>query len=218
MDSDAVGSVSATPEEVHAYWFADALGDPERAKRRLDFWFRPGREVDEEIRRRFAPTLKAASEGLFTPWEAAPHSRVALVVVLDQFPRSIHRRTPAAFRYDAQALTVARRGLAAGHWDALSVPERAFLVMPFQHAEDLAVQRESVALYQRLVNEAPTAWRALAEGNLKAAREHLEVIERFGRFPHRNRILGRPSTPDEAEFLKGEHKSWGQGSTSPPVS
>ena len=211
MDSNAVGSVRATPEEVHAYWFADALGDPERAKRRLDFWFRPSPEVDEEIRQRFAPTLKAAHEGLLTPWEAAPHSRVALLVVLDQFPRSIYRRTAGAFRYDTQALAVARRGLAAGHWNALSVPERAFLIMPFQHAEDLAVQRESVALFERLMNEARPEWRSLAEGNLKYARLHHDIVERFGRFPHRNAILGRTSTPEEIEYLKTNTESFGQG-------
>lgn len=212
MDSDAVGPVGATPEEVHAFWFAEALGDPERAKRRRDFWFRSTPQIDEEIRRRFGSTLKAAAEGELAQWEAAPQSRVALVVLLDQFPRNIHRGTPAAFRHDAQALAIARRGIAAGHLQALSVPEQSFLLMPFQHAEDRGVQKDSVTLFERFVADAPPDWRALAEGNLKSAREHYTVVERFGRFPHRNAILGRESTPDEVEFLKTDHKTWGQGS------
>jgi uncharacterized protein (DUF924 family) len=210
VDGDPVGSVSATPEEVHAFWFADALGDPDRARRRLDFWFRSTPQTDDEIRQRFAPTLKAASEGLLAHWEAAPQSRVALVVVLDQFPRNIHRRTAAAFRHDAHALAVARRGVAAGHSAALTAPERAFLIMPFQHCENLAVQRESVALFERLVTDAPPSFRAFAEGNLKYARLHLEIVERFGRFPHRNAILGRASTPEEIDYLKSKPETFGQ--------
>jgi uncharacterized protein (DUF924 family) len=210
VDGDAIGPVAATPEEVHAFWFADALGDPERAMRRLDFWFRPTRQTDGTIRERFEPTLKAAGEGLFTPWEATAHTRVALVIVLDQFPRNIRRGTPEAFRHDARALAVARRGLAAGHADALTVPERAFLLMPFQHAEDVGVQRESVAHFERLVADAPPQWRRFAEGNAKYARLHFEIVERFGRFPHRNAILARASTPEEIEYLKSNGENFGQ--------
>ena len=212
MDGDAIGPVAATPEEVHAFWFADALGDPERATRRLDFWFRSTRQTDDTIRERFAPTLKAASDGLLAHWEATPHSRVALVIVLDQFPRNIHRGTADAFRHDPQALAVARRGFAAGHATALSVPERAFLLMPFQHAEDVSVQRESVAHFEKLVSDAPPGWRQFAEGNAKYARLHFEIVERFGRFPHRNAILARPSTPEELEYLKSNTENFGQSS------
>ena len=210
MDGDPLGPVRATPEEIHAFWFADALGDPERAKQRLDFWFRSKPQIDEEIRHRFAPALKAANEGLLAHWEREAHSCVALVIVLDQFPRNIHRGTPAAFRHDAQALAVARRGLAAGHSRALAVPEQVFLAMPFQHGEDLAVQRESVALFERILADAPPGWRAVAEGNLKYARLHADIVERFGRFPHRNAILGRASTPGEIEYLKSGAENFGQ--------
>ena len=210
MDGDTIGPLEPQPEEVRGYWFADALGDPDKAQRRLDFWFRSSRETDEEIERRFSPALKAASEGLLAHWEAAPHSSVALVVVLDQFPRNIHRGTAAAFSHDAHALAVARRGLAARHARALTIPEQAFLLMPFQHAEDLAVQRESVALFERLAADAAAQWRGFAEGNLKYARLHLEIVERFGRFPHRNAILGRPSTPAEKAFLDAGAEHFGQ--------
>jgi uncharacterized protein (DUF924 family) len=135
------------------------------------------------------------------------------VIVLDQFPRNIHRGRPLAFAHDDHALRVTRRGVADGHLEALTTMEQAFLLMPFQHCEDLDCQREGMALFERLLASAPPPWRAVAENVVNYARLHLELIERFGRFPHRNAILGRTSTRAELEYLRSSPESFGQGST-----
>src|SRR5689334_19286474 len=112
-----------TPEVIHEFWFADSLTDPAKANVRRSFWFRSTPEDDQDIAQRFLSTLQDASLGALAGWEDAPRSRLALIIVLDQFPRNIHRGTPAAFRHDAQALEVVRRGLAAGHLRSLETVE-----------------------------------------------------------------------------------------------
>ena len=176
----------------------------------MAFWFKSSRETDRQVAERFAPAVEAASESRLAGWEALPRSRLALVIVLDQFPRNIHRGTAAAFQHDEQALAVTQRGIAAGHLPALTTVEQGFLLMPFQHCEDLAGQLEGVALFERIVREAPQDWRTVADENFKYARLHLDIIQRFGRFPHRNAILGRVSTAAESEYLKSNTESFGQ--------
>lgn len=212
MVGDALRSVVETPASVRAFWFADALESPARAKSRMAWWFESDRDTDLLIAQRFTSTLEAASAGALSSWEREPLSCLALVVVLDQFPRNIHRATAAAFAHDAKALDVARRGLAAGYLRALSTVEQTFFLMPFQHCEDLACQRESVAHFQRMCDEAAPEWRALAQGVLDYARLHLEIVERFGRFPHRNAALGRASTPEEIDYLASTREHFGQAS------
>jgi uncharacterized protein (DUF924 family) len=200
----------ATPDDILEYWFADAARDARAAAERMPFWFRSSGEHDREITERYTATLAAAADGSLSHWETQPHTALALVIVLDQFPRNIHRGTPAAFAHDAEALSVARHGVREGWLAGLTTIEQGFFVMPFQHCEDLAGQRESVTLFERIAHEASPEWRSLAEGMVRYARLHLELIERFGRFPHRNAILGRASTPDEVEFLKSNTESFGQ--------
>ena len=177
----------------------------------MRFWFGSDRETDRHIAGHFAPTLHAASQGLLEDWETHPRGCLALTIVLDQFPRNINRGTAAAFQHDALALAVTRRGLSAGHLRALATLEQAFLLMPFQHCEDLACQREGVALFERMHAEAPSEWLPIADNIVQYARLHAEIIERFDRFPHRNAVLGRASTPEEIEFLKSNTESFGQG-------
>ena len=200
----------ADDNEIHAFWFADATADPKKAAERLDFWFRATPANDAVIARRFAPTLVSAATGALDNWEARPRSCLALIIALDQFPRNIHRGSPDAFAHDAKALCITRRGIEAGHLHALSTIEQAFFLMPFQHVEDAAAQREGLARYERMLDDAPPAWRPVAEGIVAYARLHLEIVERFGRFPHRNRIFGRASTPREVEYLKNGGESFGQ--------
>jgi uncharacterized protein (DUF924 family) len=201
----------STPEAILAYWFADALESPAKAQARMPFWFESNAETDREIAQRFSSTLEAAAAGGPDEWEGRSRACLALVIALDQFPRNIHRSTAAAFAHDAQALAVARRGIASGYLRELATLEQAFLLMPFQHCEDLACQREGVAHFRRMVEEAPPQWREVAAGMLDYAERHLAIIERFGRFPHRNAILGRPSTAAEAEYLESNSESFGQG-------
>lgn len=202
--------MTARPEDILDYWFADAARDAAKAQERLGFWFRASAEHDREITQRFASTLAAAADGSLSHWETEPHSALAVVIVLDQFPRNIHRATPGAFAHDAEALNVARHGIGAGYLRALTPVEQGFFAMPYQHCEDLAGQRESVTLFSRIAHDAPPEWRSVADGMVQYARLHLELVERFGRFPHRNAILGRASTPEEIEFLKTNTESFGQ--------
>jgi uncharacterized protein (DUF924 family) len=198
------------PEEIHDFWFADATADAAKADERMSVWFNSNRETDEFIAERYTDTVRDASEGLLALWEAQPRPCVALVIVLDQFPRNIYRGTAAAFQYDGKALSVARRGISAGHLGQLTTIERGFFLMPFQHCEDLACQREGLVLCQQMVDEAPAEWRMAAKGIMYSARQHLEIIERFGRFPHRNAILGRTSTPAELQYLASNNEAFGQ--------
>jgi uncharacterized protein (DUF924 family) len=198
-----------SPDEILKFWFADARTDPARAAERMAFWFKSTTE-DTHIAQRFTSTLQEAADGSLAHWETEARSALALVIVLDQFPRNIHRGTPSAFDYDREALSVAKHGVAAGHLRALTTIEQAFFLMPYQHCEDRACQDDGVALFERMVEEASAEWRAVAEGMLRYARLHRDIIERYGRFPHRNKILGRASTPEEHKYLASDHESFGQ--------
>jgi uncharacterized protein (DUF924 family) len=200
-----------SPQDVHRFWFADAIDDVQAADARNAVWFRTAPAFDREIGERFTPTILAAARGELSTWEDVPRTCVSLAIVLDQFPRNAYRNTAQAFAYDSRALAVARHGVAAGYLDPLSVVERPFLLMPFQHAEDVAVQRESVSLFDRICARAPPEWASFAQNHRHFARLHLEIIERFGRFPHRNAVLGRASTREEREYLASNRERFGQG-------
>lgn len=199
-----------TAEEIHQYWFDDTLSAPSQASARMSFWFRPDRETDQHITLVFGPVLQEAAQGRLDAWQLRARSCLALVIVLDQFPRNIYRGTPSAFEHDAAALRITRRGIAAGHLRELSALEQAFFLMPYQHCEDLALQREGIALYESMLHDAPPAWREVLEGFVEYARKHAALIEQFGRFPHRNAILGRISTAAERAFLESNSESFGQ--------
>lgn len=199
-----------SPEDIHHFWFAEALSAPATAGQRMAFWFKASRETDQLIAQRFAQILEEAGRGLLDDWEAQPRACLALVIVLDQFPRNMHRSRAKAFEHDTQALAVTKRGIAAGYLPTLHTLEQAFFLMPFQHCENLGCQREGVTRFEQLVEQAPEAWRDLAEGMLRSARLHLEIIERFARFPHRNRIVGRVSTAAEEAYLESDGVSFGQ--------
>ncbi len=199
-------------EEVLAFWMGDSASSPERAEARKSFWFAPDPEVDRDVATRFAADVDRAATGACERWAEDPRGRLALVIVLDQFPRNLHRGTAEAFGHDAAALAVARAGVESGQCDDFGVVDRAFLLMPYQHVEDLALQRESVALTRQMVEQAPAEWRAVAEGFAGYAREHCEIVERFGRFPHRNRLLDRESTEEERVYLEQGAPDFGQPS------
>lgn len=171
------------PGEVIGYWFETL--SPEA-------WYGAPPDVDAEIARRFGPVYETLSEAVPDDWLRSPQGRLAAILVLDQFPRNIHRGTPQAFRSDEKALMLAKDAIAAGADMELPPEQRAFLYMPFQHAENLEDQRRSLELFGSLGNA----------NNLDFAVRHYEIIARFGRFPHRNAILGRASTPEERAFLK----------------
>jgi uncharacterized protein (DUF924 family) len=185
--------VAASWQEVLEFWFG-APGSPEFGRPRAA-WFVKSAEFDALIRDRFLATHEAAAAGALDAWSTRPLGALALAVALDQFPRTIFRGTPRAFAADARALAVARGAVARGFDEVLLPVQRWFVYLPYEHAEELAAQRESLRLFERLAVDAAGA------GTLTYAMRHYAVIERFGRFPHRNAILGRASTPEELAFL-----------------
>lgn len=192
---------SNRPEALLDFWFGVATGNPDRIGERMKFWFQAGADDDEAVRERFEPTLREAAAGRLTNWLPSATGRLALVLALDQAPRVIFRRRPEAFAYDGQALALTLAGITAGVDREYGLAERAFFYMPLQHSEDPLVQEQSVARYEALANDFPDH-ASVANGFLKFAREHAEIIERFGRYPHRNRVLGRNSTDEELAFLE----------------
>jgi uncharacterized protein (DUF924 family) len=198
------------PEDVHRFWFAGTVDDPQAADARRELWFRCSPAFDDEIRERFGAAIARAAHGELSAWERAPQSCVSLVIVLDQFPRNAYRNTAAAFENDPLALAITRRAIAAHYLDRLSVVECVFLLMPYQHVEDLNMQLEGIAHVERMTAAVAPPWRPFAENTLQFARAHLEIIERFGRFPYRNKVLGRASTPAEREYLESKPNTFGQ--------
>jgi uncharacterized protein (DUF924 family) len=179
--------------EVLEFWFG-APDSPEFGRPRAA-WFTKSAEFDALIRDRFLAAHEAAAAGTLDGWGARPLGALALVIALDQFPRNMFRGTPRSFEADGRALALARRVVAQG-FDACLLPvQRWFAYLPFEHAEDLAMQRESLRLFEGLAGDSAGA------GTFAYAMRHYAVIERFGRFPHRNAILGRESTPEELAFL-----------------
>ena len=182
-----------TPAAVLDFWFG-APDSPERGQAR-EVWFKRSDAFDQAVRDRFLALYERAAAGDLDHWDSTPQSLLALIIVLDQFPRNMFRNDPRAFATDTQALGAAERMVARG-WDRSLAPiERSFAYMPYEHAENLSMQERALDLFGRLEREA-----GLAEP-LDWARKHHAVIARFGRFPHRNAVLGRASTPAEIEFL-----------------
>lgn len=177
------------------FWFG-APGTPEHGQDR-DVWFRKDPAFDAEIRSRFADVVTAALAGAFGEWCVIPRGALARVIVLDQFTRNIHRDTAGAFAGDARALATAEDAVSRGFDRRLDRYERWFLYMPFEHAEDAGAQRRSLELFGGLSQDMGDA------GPLEWAQKHADVIFRFGRYPHRNALLGRASTSEEIAFLAG---------------
>ena len=154
-------------------------------------WYGKDDAFDQELRDRFMGTWEAARDGKLSAWQDSDDGTLALLIVLDQFPRNMFRNDPRAFSTDALARTIASRAIAEGRDQRIETGLRAFIYLPFEHSEDMADQERSITLF------AP-----LGEDSLKWAVLHADIIRKFGRFPHRNAVLGRTTTPEEAAFLK----------------
>ena len=200
----------AHPDEVLEFWFADALESPQATQARSPFWFGNDSTTDSLIWELYADTVTDAAAGHYDDWLQTARGRLALIIVLDQFPRNIFRGTAEVYRYDPIVMTLAQAGVALGQLAGLSVPEQAFFLMPYQHSEELDVQRTGVALMQAMVSEAPPEWQATARDFSEFAVKHMDIVESYGRFPHRNKVLGRHSTEDEARFLREGGETFGQ--------
>ncbi len=179
----ATSSGREIAQAVHAFWFEEAT--PEQ-------WFVRDPAFDKTISERFGAAHQAACEARLNDWQTSPLSALALILLLDQFSRNLYRDDARAFAQDALALEAAKHALAQGFDQQRPDREKAFFYMPFMHSENLTAQEQSVALFK---TNQPTS------DNLRYAVEHHEIIARFGRFPHRNQVLGRASTPEEIAYL-----------------
>ncbi|WP_341502172.1 DUF924 family protein [Gallaecimonas sp. GXIMD4217] len=199
-------------QEILDFWFGelDDQGMAGKAAARRWYQFDPG--FDLEIKTLFEPLLRDAIAGELEHWRDSPRGRLALVLLLDQFSRQIWRGTPRAFAQDELAQALVEEGLSLGQDDELALDEKRFFYMPLMHAENLALQELSVQCVERLLAGCTSeAAREAVNNSLHFAREHRDIIARFGRFPHRNRILGRQSSPQEQAYLAGNGQSYGQG-------
>lgn len=194
-------------EEVLDFWLGERIDETwptEKAK----LWFAKDEVLDREIKARFSQLLCAAEKGDLDAWKENPQSRLALILLTDQFSRNIHRNLPEAFATDAIALENTLEGMKAGEDVLLKPVERYFFYMPLMHAEDRSVQKLSLERFQNLVETSPKELSEMLSRALHYAHLHAEIIFRFGRYPHRNAILGRPSTPEEVAFLEGPNSSF----------
>ena len=188
-------------EEVLGFWFPRHMGeDHATIARQFEWWFRGGADV--AIVERFTPLLERAKDGALDDWAGGARSRLALLIVLDQFSRSVYRGTKEAYAQDPKSIQLALEGIAIGHYAALETPwEKTFCIMPLGHSEQLAQLDTAVKLAEELAEQTPPNVRMFMEHSASQARGHREVIARFGRQPHRNAILGRQSTAEETEYL-----------------
>lgn len=199
------GSIFAAPwQPVLDFWFEDGLDQGWPSANLNGRWFRATPEIDAGIRERFGALVEAACNNELVEWEATPLSRLALIVLLDQFTRHCYRDTAAAYQGDHRAVTLALEGLARGFDRELPWVGRIFLLLPLMHAEDLDLQQQCVARYQHWHDSAPAEIQTKIASHLGAARRYCDIIERFERFPHRNAILGRESTAEELAFLQAQ--------------
>lgn len=188
--------MSDTPSirDILDFWFLP-LGDPDHGKPR-DIWWKSTPEFDEESTRRFGPAIDQALAGTLDGWKASPEGALALILLCDQFPRNCFRKTARAFCGDAKALEIARWALAHFYPSVFEPTVRLFFYMPFGHSEQAADQEMACTLLETIGGEQ----------NLKSAAEHRDVVVRFGRFPHRNEVLGRTSTADELDYLRNANR------------
>ncbi len=199
--TDRVEFASGSADEVLRFWLEDGLelGWPSRSMGAL--WFGGGESVDLDIRQRFGDLVHQAVAGGLTPWEATPLQRLALVVLLDQFTRNVFRGQARAFSGDTRAQSLALDAIDRGLGAVLPLVAQVFLAMPLMHAENMELQQRCVGFFETLSIGAPQEHAQSVQDHLDAAREHRDIIARFGRFPHRNAVLGRPDTAPEQDYL-----------------
>lgn len=187
--------------ELLEFWFGELDSDGRADAAHVQCWWSKDEAFDDLVRARFLAAHEAVSAGDHEGWLDEPRGRLAYVVALDQLPRNMFRGSERMFATDAQALAAAEAGLEAGQDRGLGIDERAFLLMPFMHSEELSVQERGIELFTAIRDELEGDARERIAANLGFAVKHRDIVARFGRFPHRNALLGRASTPEELDFL-----------------
>ncbi|MDX1481019.1 MAG: DUF924 family protein [Woeseiaceae bacterium] len=198
-------------DAVLSFWFQEKELSAPQIDGRMDVWFGEDALFDEQIRSEFADDVEKASADELDHWAKTPRGRLALILLIDQFRRNLFRGTPEAYSCDAKALKLCVEGAMSKGDAGLTPIERVFFYMPLQHAESRKVQAKSVDIFNRLANAVSPTYRETFMTIAQFAELHRDIVDRFGRFPHRNKILGRENTAEEAEYLAGDAPTFGQG-------
>ena len=196
--------------DIVTFWLGDSRDSPDRASARRDWWYRGGPVVDEEIRARFGGLVPRALAGELADWPETPDGALALVLLLDQFTRHLGRGTVEAYAGDPCAFEIVNHAIDRGLDHALHPVARIWLYHPFHHSEDVAEQGRGLGLLRALRRDADPAWHGYLERSIKGWTRHHDIVARFGRFPHRNAVLGRESTEEERAYMAAGGKSFGQ--------
>jgi uncharacterized protein (DUF924 family) len=211
MDATITDEDQARIETILSFWFKEQELTAPQIDHRMEMWFGDDPEFDREIETRFANDVSAACAGNLDHWAAEPEGRLALIILIDQFRRNIYRNTAKAFSKDKLALKLCVEGAMHEKDRGLTPIQRVFFYMPLQHAESRRVQSKSVALYNRLAELVSPTYRETFLTVAQFAELHKDIVDQFGRFPHRNRLLDRENTAEEAEYLADDSPDFGQG-------
>ncbi|MFT5509121.1 MAG: hypothetical protein ACI89J_002202 [Hyphomicrobiaceae bacterium] len=196
--------------EIIEFWLGPSEGSPEAALARKDWWYAGGTPVDDEIRARFGEHVSQACQRQLLDWNTTPEGALALVLLLDQFTRNIYRGTPDAYAGDPCAFDIVQEAIAKGLDRTLHPVSRIWLYHPFHHSESIEQQDKGLSLLDDIKAGAPAPWHPYVERSITGWTRHRNIVAQFGRFPHRNHVLGRASTEDEKTFLASDGESFGQ--------
>lgn len=210
MDATITDDDQIRIDAILAFWFKEAALSTPQIDRRMDTWFGEDAVFDAMVQNEFADDVEKASDGKLDHWAHKPEGRLALILLLDQFRRNIHRGTAEAFARDKQALKLCVEGAMKKKDQGLTPIQRVFFYMPLQHAESLKVQEKGVQLFNKLAEAVSPTYRETFATIAQFAELHRDIIAQFGRFPHRNKVLGRDNTPEEDEYL-ADAPGFGQG-------
>jgi uncharacterized protein (DUF924 family) len=198
-------------DDILSFWFKEQALSAPQIDRRMDTWFGEDPVFDHELEKAFGNDIERASKGELNHWAESPRGRLALILLIDQFRRNIYRNTEKAFEMDRLALKLCVEGAMEKKDKGLSPIEKVFFYMPLQHAESAKVQAKSVELFTRLAESVSPTYQETFLTIAQFAELHKDIIDQFGRFPHRNTLLGRKNTPEEDEYLAGDSPDFGQG-------
>jgi uncharacterized protein (DUF924 family) len=211
MDATITDDDQIRIERILSFWFKEHDLTAPQIDARMDTWFGEDPVFDHEIEKEFSRDVEDASRGTIDHWADQPEGRLALIILLDQYRRNIYRNTAEAFAKDKTALKLCVEGAMQKQDKGLMPIQRVFFYMPLQHAESRKVQAKSVEIYSRLAQAVSPTYRETFETVAQFAELHRDIIEQFGRFPHRNKVLNRKNSPEEEQYLAGDTQTFGQG-------
>ncbi len=210
MDATITDDDQIRIDEILSFWFMEQTLSAPQIDGRMDTWFGDDPVFDEEVAKEFTDDVDRASDGNLDHWAHQPRGRLALILLLDQFRRNIFRNTAQAFEKDKAALKLCVEGAMEKKDKGLAPIHKAFFYMPLQHAESRKVQAKSREIYQRLAEAVSPTYKETFETISQFADLHADIVEQFGRFPHRNKLLNRENSPEEEEYLTGDSPGFGQ--------